>query len=478
MSRRAKIVSTIGPATESLEQMTRLVEAGMDVARLNRSHGTPEVHEAVYNNVREAARITGRNVAVLVDLQGPKIRLGKFENDEKHQLTDGQTVTITVDDILGSKQADGSILVGTTYKGLPGDVKVGDPLLIDDGKVRLEATAVDATTVTATTVIAGPISNNKGINLPWAAVAVPALSEKDKDDLRWAVHIGADIIALSFVRSAADYEDARKIMAEEGRIVPVIAKVEKPQAVENLEEVVKAFDGIMVARGDLGVEMPLEVVPLVQKKCVELCRRFGKPVIVATQVLETMTNNPAPTRAEVSDCANAILDGADATMTSGETSVGDFPILTIETMAKISEYQTSQGLERIPSIKGLTIDEGGAIIEGAVETAESLQAKAIVTLTSSGTSAHLASRVRPSIPIVALAHNEHTRAFLALSWGVEAYTVGDISSVDEVYSKVDEVILSQGIAKEGDVVVVLSGQPTGRVGGTNSVTVHTVGGSK
>ncbi|MDR2508655.1 MAG: pyruvate kinase [Candidatus Ancillula sp.] len=478
MSRRAKIVSTIGPATESLEQMTRLVEAGMDVARLNRSHGTPEVHEAVYNNVREAARITGRNVAVLVDLQGPKIRLGKFENDEKYQLSDGQIVTITVDDILGTKQSDGSILVGTTYKGLPGDVKVGDPLLIDDGKVRLEAIAVDSDTVTAKTVIAGPISNNKGINLPWAAVAVPALSEKDKEDLRWAVQIGADIIALSFVRSADDYEDARKIMAEEGRIVPVIAKVEKPQAVENLEEVVKAFDGIMVARGDLGVEMPLEVVPLVQKECVELCRRFGKPVIVATQVLETMTNNPAPTRAEVSDCANAILDGADATMTSGETSVGDYPILTIETMAKISEYQTSNGLDRIPPIKGLSIDEGGAIIEGAVETAESLKAKAIVTLTSSGTSAHLASRVRPSTPIIALAHDEHTRAFLALSWGVEAYTVGDITSADEVYKKVDEVLLTNGIANDGDVVVVLSGQPIASVGGTNSVTVHTVGSAK
>jgi pyruvate kinase len=455
--------------------MTKLVQAGMDVARLNRSHGTPEVHEQVYNNVREAARITGRNVAVLVDLQGPKIRLGKFEGDVKHQLSDGQLVTITVDEILGSVQADGSILVGTTYKGLPGDVKVGDPLLIDDGKVKLEAVSVTDTTVTAKTVVAGPISNNKGINLPWAAVAVPALSEKDKEDLRWGVRIGADIIALSFVRNAKDYADAREIMEQEGRIIPVIAKVEKPQAVDNLEEVVKAFDGIMVARGDLGVEMPLEVVPLVQKQCIELCRRYGKPVIVATQVLETMTNNPAPTRAEVSDCANAILDGADATMTSGETSVGDYPILTIETMAKISEYQTDNGLDRIPTVPDLTNEQGGAIITGAVETAQNLNAKAIVLLTTSGVSVNLASRLRPDVPIIALAHNDHTRAFMALSWGVEAYTVGDLKSADDILYLVDDVLKSNGKAGDGDTVVVLSGQPICRAGGTNSVTVHKVG---
>ncbi|MDR1447722.1 MAG: pyruvate kinase, partial [Candidatus Ancillula sp.] len=242
--RKAKIVCTIGPATQSLDQMVRLVSAGMDVARLNRSHGDSKTHELVYNNVREAARKTGRNVAVLVDLQGPKIRLGKFAEDKKYELIKDDLVVITVDDILGQKQSNGEIVVGTTYKGLPGDVKIGDPLLIDDGKVRLEAIEVTDNYVKAKTVVAGPISNNKGINLPWAAVAVPALSEKDKDDLRWAVKIGADIIALSFVRSASDYEDALKIMEEEGRIIPVIAKIEKPQAVDNLEEIIKAFDVI------------------------------------------------------------------------------------------------------------------------------------------------------------------------------------------------------------------------------------------
>lgn len=516
MTRRAKIVSTIGPATESLENMIALVNAGMDVARLNRSHGSPEVHEAVYNNVREAAKVTGRNVAVLVDLQGPKIRLGKFENDEKHILSDGDIVKIDINVDLGSKQADGSILVGTTYKGLPGDVKVGDPLLIDDGKVKLEATAVDATSVTAKAVIAGPISNNKGINLPWAAVAVPALSEKDKEDLRWAVNIGADIIALSFVRSAADYEDALKIMQEEGRVVPVIAKVEKPQAVDNLEEVVKSFDGIMVARGDLGVEMPLEVVPLVQKECIELCRKYGKPVIVATQVLETMTNNPAPTRAEVSDCANAILDGADATMTSGETSVGDYPIITIETMAKISEYQTTNGLSRIPSIadcdskcakecaKDAAANCGNpkcncdpcecdpckcddscgcfttrakdiAVVDSAVQAAKRLGAKAIVTYTASGNSAQLASRLRPSMPIIALTPDEHVKAFLALSWGVCAKKIDKVSSTDEILSVTDKILKSCGCIKDGDIVIVLSGSPIGKAGSTNTYIVHTVG---
>ncbi|MDR1861541.1 MAG: pyruvate kinase [Candidatus Ancillula sp.] len=473
--RRAKIVSTIGPATESLEQMTKLVAAGMDVARLNRSHGTPEEHQKVYDNVRQAAKANGKNVAVLVDLQGPKIRLGKFENDEKHYLENGDLVKIDINVDLGSKQSDGSILVGTTYKGLPGDVKVGDPLLIDDGKVKLEAVAVDATTITAKAVVAGPISNNKGINLPWAAMAVPALSEKDKEDLRWAVKIGADIIALSFVRSSKDYQDALEIMQEEGRVIPVIAKVEKPQAVDNLEEVVKAFDGIMVARGDLAVEMPLEEVPLVQKKCIELCRRYGKPVIVATQVLETMTNNPTPTRAEASDCANAILDGADATMTSGETSVGEYPILTIETMARISEFQTDNGFGRIPSVEDLTNEDGGALIAGAVKTAETLGAKAIVVLTASGTAARLASRLRPNVPIIALAHDDHTTAALALSWGVDAFNVETISSTDEILYKVDEILKSNDKAQDGDIVVVLSGQPICHVGGTNTVTVHKIG---
>ncbi len=363
--RRAKIVCTIGPATESKEQLRALVDAGMDVARINRSHGSAEEHEAVYHGVREAAVASGRSVAVLVDLQGPKIRLGRFGGDEKHWLNEGDVFTITTEDVVGTKE-----LVSTTHKGLPGDARVGDPILIDDGKVLVRVTAVEGPRVVTRVEVAGPVSNNKGLNLPGVAVSVPALSEKDRDDLRWALRLGADIIALSFVRSAADFDDVKTIMDEEGRSVPVIAKIEKPQAVENLAEIIDAFDGVMVARGDLAVELPLEQVPLVQKRIVELARRNAKPVIVATQVLESMTNSPRPTRAEASDCANAVLDGADAVMLSGETSVGDFPILTVETMARIIVATEEAGRERMAPLGSTPHTRGGAITRAAAEIGE------------------------------------------------------------------------------------------------------------
>src|SRR5659263_755336 len=306
--RRAKIVCTIGPATESPEQIRALVDAGMDVARINASHGDHAGHERVYENVRTASRESGRAVAVLVDLQGPKIRLGRFAAGPV-RLSVGDTFTITTEDILGDQQ-----ICSTAFKGLPGDCKPGDQLLIDGGKVGVRVVEVDGPRVVTRVEVPGTVSNNKGINLPGVAVSVPALSEKDKFDLRWGLRLGADLIALSFVRSASDVDDVHAIMADEGRFAPVIAKIEKPQAVANLTEIVEAFDGIMVARGDLGVELPLEQVPLVQKRAVELARRNAKPVIVATQVLESMITNPRPTRAETSDCANAVLDGADAVM--------------------------------------------------------------------------------------------------------------------------------------------------------------------
>src|SRR5690625_4411114 len=276
--RRAKIVCTLGPATESADQIQALVDAGMDVARINRSHGSAEEHEAVYHHVREAAQASGRAVAVLVDLQGPKIRLGRFVEGEV-ELSEGQTFTITTEDVPGTAE-----IASTTYAGLPGDCVPGDRILIDDGRVAVRIIEVDGPRVVTRVEVPGPVSNNKGLNLPGVAVSVPALSEKDKEDLRWAVRLGADVIALSFVRNAADIDDVHAIMDEEGRRVPVIAKIEKPQAVDNLVEIVDAFDGIMVARGDLGVELPLEEVPIVQKRAVELARRNAKPVIVATQV--------------------------------------------------------------------------------------------------------------------------------------------------------------------------------------------------
>ncbi len=467
--RRAKIVCTIGPATESPEQVQALVDAGMDVARLNRSHGDTEVHKRVYDNVRAAAKASGRSVAVLVDLQGPKIRLGRFI-EGKHDLAVGDVFTITTDDVEGTKER-----VSTTFKGLPGDVKPGDPILIDDGKVLVRVTAVEGNDVVTRVEVPGPVSNNKGLNLPGVAVSVPAMSDKDEEDLRWALNVGADLIALSFVRTAADYDDVRRIMEEEGRVVPVIAKIEKPQAVENLTEIVQAFDGIMVARGDLGVELPLEQVPLVQKRAVELARRNAKPVIVATQVLESMITSPRPTRAEASDCANAVLDGADAVMLSGETSVGDFPIEAVRTMARIIESTEELGRERIAPLGSVPSTRGGAITRAAAEIGERIGVKYLVTFTQSGDSARRMSRLRSPIPLLAFTPVEDVRNRLSLSWGVQTYQVPSVESTDSMVSQVDHTLRANGLAEVGDYVVVVAGTPVGVVGSTNTVVVHKIG---
>ncbi len=468
--RRAKIVCTLGPATESPEQIQNLVDAGMDVARINRSHGVPKEHEAVYHNVRAAAKAAGRPVAVLVDLQGPKIRLGRFANDEKHWLEVGDTFTITTEEVPGSKE-----LVSTTHKGLPDDARVGDPILIDDGRVLVRVVGVEGPRIITRVEVSGPVSNNKGLNLPGVAVSVPAMSDKDETDLRWAVRLGADIIALSFVRSAADYEGVRKIMAEEGRILPVIAKIEKPQAVDNLVEIIEAFDGIMVARGDLGVELPLEQVPLVQKRAVELARRAAKPVIVATQVLESMISAPRPTRAEASDCANAVLDGADAVMLSGETSVGEYPIEAVRTMARIIESTEELGRERIAPLGSTPHTRGGAITRAAAEIGETLGAKYLATFTQSGDSARRMSRLRSEIPLIAFTPVESVQNVLALSWGVQPQLVESVGDTDAMVRLVDTMLREKALGDNGDYVVVVAGAPVGVIGSTNSITVHKVG---
>jgi len=467
--RRAKIVCTIGPATESPEQIQALVDAGMDVARINRSHGEAEEHARVIERVRAAARASGRPVAVLVDLQGPKIRLGRFV-EGKHELAEGDVFTITTEDVPGTKE-----LVSTTYKGLPGDAKVGDRILIDDGRVAVRITAVEGPRVVTRVEVAGPVSNNKGLNLPGVAVSVPAMSDKDEEDLRWALRLGADLIALSFVRSAADYDDVARIMSEEGRTVPVVAKVEKPQAVENLSEIVDAFDGIMVARGDLGVELPLEQVPLVQKRAIELARRAAKPVIVATQVLESMISAPRPTRAEASDCANAVLDGADAVMLSGETSVGDYPIEAVRTMARIIENTEVHGSDRIAPLNWHPQTRSGAITHAASEVAETLSVKYLVTFTQTGDSARRVSRLRSSIPMLAFTPVSHVRNTLALSWGVQAYEVPTAEHTDAMVRQVDQTLQANGLAENGDLVVIVSGAPVGVPGTTNSMLVHRIG---
>ncbi|TWX40716.1 pyruvate kinase [Frigoribacterium sp. ACAM 257] len=467
--RRAKIVATLGPATSSYDDIRAIIDAGVDVARMNLSHGSYDVHESVYANVRKAAADAERPVAVLVDLQGPKIRLGKF-SDGPHDLAVGDVFKITTDDILGTKE-----ICGTTFKGLPGDVAVGDPLLIDDGRVKLRVLETDGTTVTTEVVVAGTVSNNKGINLPGVAVSVPALSEKDEADLRWGLALGADFIALSFVRDADDVTRVHEIMAEEGRRLPVIAKIEKPQAVDNLEAIIDAFDGIMVARGDLGVELPLEAVPIVQKHAVELSRRMAKPVIVATQMLESMISSPIPTRAETSDVANAVLDGADAVMLSGETSVGEYPVVTVQTMARIVASTEEHGLERIPPLGTKPRTQGGAITLAAADVADFVQARYLCVFTESGDSVRRMSRLRHSIPILAFTPNEATRRRMALSWGVQSFLVENVTHTDAMFEQVDDILLGNALALSGEKVIVIAGSPPGIAGSTNDLRVHRVG---
>ena len=467
--RRAKIVATLGPATSSYEQIRAIVEAGVDVARMNLSHGSYDVHEEIYRTVRKVAADTGKAVGIFVDLQGPKIRLGRFA-DGPVMLVKGATFKITIDEILGDVN-----ICGTTFKGLPGDVKPGDLLLIDDGKVTLKATEVTATTVTTVVEIAGPVSNNKGINLPGVAVNVPALSEKDEDDLRWAIRLGVDMIALSFVRNASDIVRVHEIMTEEGKFLPTIAKVEKPQAVDALEEIIDAFDGIMVARGDLGVELPFEQVPLVQKRAIELSRRWAKPVIVATQMLESMISASRPTRAEASDVANAVLDGADALMLSGETSVGEFPVETVAAMARIIESTEENGLDRIPALGTRPHTHSGAVSLAAVEIAELLGSKYVCVFTESGDSLRRVARLRSSVPTLAFTPSETTRNRLALVWGAQTYLVSPVTHTDEMMFQVDELVLAEGKARQGEEVVVVAGTPPGIAGSTNSLRVHRVG---
>ncbi|MGO4593674.1 pyruvate kinase [Leifsonia sp. 2TAF2] len=467
--RRAKIVATLGPATSSYDNIRAIIDAGVDVARMNLSHGSYEVHEGVYANVRKAADDAGKPVAVLVDLQGPKIRLGKFEAGP-YDLAEGDIFKITTEDIIGTKE-----ISSTTFKGLPNDVKPGDFLLIDDGKVRVRVIEVEGPVVTTEVIVAGPVSNNKGINLPGVAVNVPALSEKDEADLRWGLKLGADLIALSFVRNAKDIERVHEIMAEEGRKVPVVAKIEKPQAVDALEEIIEAFDAIMVARGDLGVELPLEAVPIVQKRAVELARRAAKPVIVATQMLESMISSPVPTRAETSDVANAVLDGADAVMLSGETSVGEYPTVTVQTMAKIVTSTEEHGLERILPLGTRPRTQSGAITLAAVEVADFVEAKFLCVFTESGESARRMSRLRSRIPILAFTPEESVRRRMSLFWGVESFVVGRVTHTDQMVAQVDEALKSTGRAVDGDKVIIISGSPPGIPGTTNDIRVHRVG---
>lgn len=467
--RRAKIVCTLGPAVESVEKITELIDAGMNMARLNLSHGNHDEHQKRLDLVRVASKKANKAVAILVDLQGPKIRLGRFSSGP-HELSRGDTFTITTDDIAGTKDK-----VSTTYKGLPGDCKAGDAIMIDDGKVSVQVVQVKGNDVITKVIQPGMVSNNKGINLPGVAVSLPALSEKDIADLRWGLKAGVDFIALSFVRNAADIKDIHKIMDEVGVKVPVIAKIEKPQAVENLQEIVDAFDGIMVARGDLGVELPIEDVPMVQKSCITMARESAKPVIVATQMLDSMISNSQPTRAEATDCANAVLDGADALMLSGETSVGDFPIDAVKVMARIIERTEEVALDQIPPLKHSPATKAGAITKAATEVGLTVGAKYLVAFTQSGDSARRMSRLRSPIPMLALTPEIGTYNRLALSWGVESLLTASVNHTDEMVMQVDTILIESKRVKIGDLVLIVAGSPPGIPGSINAMRVHKIG---
>ena len=449
--------------------MRDLVAAGMDVARMNFSHGSHADHKQVYDLVRTTAAESGRAVGILADLQGPKIRLGTFAGGPVEWRT-GDVVRVTVDDVAGTHDR-----VSTTYKNLAKDAKVGDRLLVDDGKVGLVVIAVEGQDVVCEVTEGGPVSNNKGLSLPGMDVSVPAMSEKDIEDLEFALSLGVDFIALSFVRSPADIDLVHQVMdrAGKGRL-PVVAKIEKPEAVDNLEAIVLAFDGVMVARGDLGVELPLEQVPLVQKRAIQISRENAKPVIVATQMLDSMITNSRPTRAEASDVANAVLDGADALMLSGETSVGRYAIESVETMAKIIvavENETTM----VPPLTHVPRTKRGVISYAARDIGERLNAKALVAFTQSGDTVRRLARLHTHLPLLAFTPEPDVLSQLALTWGTETFLVPKVDSTDQMVRQVDISMLSIGRYQPGDLVVIVAGSPPGTVGSTNLIRVHRLG---
>lgn len=466
--RRTKIVCTLGPATATQDRIRELVESGMDVARLNFSHGEHADHADNYKMVRAASDETGRAVGILADLQGPKIRLGRF-TDGRTTWANGEQVRITVDEVDGTHDR-----VSTTYKQLAQDAKAGDRLLVDDGKVGLTVESIDGNDVVCRVTEGGPVSNNKGLSLPGMDVSVPALSEKDIEDLEFALKLGVDFIALSFVRSPSDIELVHDIMDKVGRRVPVIAKLEKPEAIDNLEAIVLAFDAVMVARGDLGVELPLEQVPLVQKRAIQMARENAKPVIVATQMLESMIENSRPTRAEASDVANAVLDGADAVMLSGETSVGAWPIDAVRTMARIVTAVESE-TNRVPPLTHVPRTKRGVISYAARDIGERLNAKALVAFTQSGDTVRRLARLHTPLPLLAFTPLPEVRSQLTLTWGTETFIVPMVETTDAMIHQVDQALLSLDRYRKGDLVVIVAGSPPGTVGSTNLIHVHRIG---
>lgn len=479
--RRTKIVCTIGPATSSEEQLERLMQAGMNAARLNFSHGTHNEHALVIERIRSVSTRLGCSVAILQDLQGPKIRTGPLQGGRPVRLVDGSNLTITTRPIVGDAQ-----IISTTYKGLPQDVKAGDRILLDDGLMELCVLGSNETDVQCKVVHGGLLNEHKGINLPGVTVSAPALTEKDREDLQFGLMHNVDYVALSFVRKPEDVLEAkqfmREILARQGlkhvqTSPPLIAKLEKPEAIAHLDEILDVVDGVMVARGDLGVEMPPEKVPMIQKRVISKCNDFGLPVITATQMLESMIVNPRPTRAEASDVANAILDGTDAVMLSAETATGAYPIEAAQMMTRIAlETEAGHRTARQPQCRRLS--QAHAVSHAARTLSEEASVQAIVVFTRSGSSAHLISKDRPRTPIFAYTPSERVYHQLALWWGVWPQRIPLQGTTGDLIALVEKSLQEDRLVQHGEHVVIMGGLPLASQVRTNFVKLHRVGDGK
>ncbi len=470
-ARKTKIVATLGPSSSTAEQIGRLADAGVDLFRLNFSHGANDDKARVIDTIRSIAERKKKAIGILADLQGPKIRTGRMENGAL-PLRKGDSIAITTDEVKGRPG-----LISTIYKSLPTDVKAGSRILLDDGLIEFKVQSVSDNIVHCTVVAGGILKDLKGINLPGVNVSSPSLTEKDRMDLAFCLEKRVDYIALSFVRKAEDVVELKRIIHENGLSIPVIAKIEKPEAIRNFAAILAVTDAVMVARGDLGVEINAEKVPLIQKKIIRACNEAGKPVITATQMLESMILHPRPTRAETSDVANAIMDGTDAVMLSGETASGGYPVEAVRTMVKIASDVEKSGLWQIPyrepTKKRSSI--AGAVAEAACHAAAAVNARAIVVFTQSGGTAALIAKNRPQLPIIAFAPAEDIRRRLALYWGVRALPVGAMSDSDQQIALVEETLLQTGFGRKGDIVVITMGVPLGSRGSTNLLKVHRLG---
>ncbi|RIX46327.1 pyruvate kinase [Paenibacillus nanensis] len=471
--RKTKIVCTIGPSSESLENTKKLIQAGMNVARLNFSHGDFEEHGNRIKNIGLANKELGTSVAILLDTKGPEIRLGKLK-EEPIELVQGDAITLTTEEILGDRTR-----IPVTYSNLPNDLSVGSTVLIDDGLIGLTVEAIEGTEIHCRIVNSGPIKSKKGVNVPGVKISLPGITEKDANDIIFGIEQGIDFIAASFVRKASDVLEIRELLEKHNAShIQIISKIENQEGVDNLDEILEVSDGLMVARGDLGVEIPAEEVPLVQKMMIKKCNRAGKPVITATQMLDSMQRNPRPTRAEASDVANAIFDGTDAIMLSGETAAGKYPVEAVQTMSRIAE-RAENALEyreiftKQANAQQVSVTE--AISQAVANSALDLNAKAIITSTQSGFTARMVSKYRPKAPIIAVTPDEKVMKRLALGWGVIPVKGEDANTTDAMFDNAVQGAMNTGLLSLGDTVVITAGVPVGRAGTTNLMKIHHIG---